>query len=110
MKKRISIVLLAIACVALLGACGDQATPEELIIGTWECHDTNTEKDWYCLLIFSADGRFVDRDGDAGTFIIAEDSLTFAFDNFQPITLFFSVSQNELTLSLGDTEIVLERR
>jgi len=106
MKKGILLVVLAMLCVALLAACGNGDTPEppepatppspaELIIGTWECHDTSQPHQWMCSLVFTADGRFTDGDGDDGDFVIDGDTLTFEFDLFHPIIVNFTVTEDE---------------
>jgi len=109
MKRKLLIILLAIVCVALLGACTSEA-PETAIIGTWECLDETHVHNWECLLIFDEDGRFEDRDGDGGRFHIEGDSLILAFDDFAPITVNFTIHSNQLTLTEEGFHIVLTRQ
>ncbi|MCL2827440.1 MAG: hypothetical protein FWD99_01735 [Oscillospiraceae bacterium] len=95
---------------------GSEASVEtnNSIIGTWECYDATVPHEWFCLLIFSEDGRFVDLDGDEGSFIITEDTLDLFFDYFEDpssrMRFTYSIQGNQLTLSVLDTSITLIRR
>jgi len=109
MKKKLLIAVIAILCVALLGACGSNP-PEEAIIGTWECQDDTIPHSWMCLFTFDENGRFVDKDGDAGDFRIDGDSLTLAFDNFDAITVTFEIRSNRLTLTGDGIHVRLTRQ
>ena len=109
MKKGLLFVLFAILIVALLGACGGQ-DPEEAIVGTWQCQDNSQPHRWVCTFTFSADGRFVDRDGDAGDFVIDGDSLTLDFDEFPPIELTFRIRSNRLTLTADGLRVILTKQ
>jgi len=111
MKKKVLVVVIAALCLALLGACGG-AAPEEAIIGTWECRDATVPHVWLCLLTFDESGRFVDRDGDGGSFSIDGNSLTLQFDEamFGTHTVNFNISGNRLTLTEDGLRIVLNRQ
>ena len=107
MKKRILVTLIAVLlCVALFTGCSN----DDGIVGTWACTDDSQPHDWYCGFTFQADGRFVDRDGDWGTYSIDGDTITFAFDTFAPVTLNFRLSGNRLTLTADGLHIVLNRQ
>ena len=108
MRKKILCVVLAVMCVALLGACASDP-PEVAIVGDWQCRDTTQPHIWMCTLSFTADGRFVDGDGDWGDFRISGDVLTLAFDDFAPVTVNFQLRGNRLTLTAPDLRIVLQR-
>ncbi|MCL2841856.1 MAG: hypothetical protein FWE28_00080 [Oscillospiraceae bacterium] len=101
MKKRILLLALALLCVVALGACGG-SDPETDIIGTWQCLDNTQPHQWMCTLIFEEGGRFVDRDGDEGDFIIDGDTLTLDFDGFGPFEVTFRLRGNRLTIEAGD--------
>ena len=109
MKKRILVALLALLLVLPLVACGG-TDPEEALVGRWECQDTTIPHFWACVFVFEANGRFTDRDGDSGDWIIDGNELTFAFDQFHPITVTFNLSRNRLTLSGDGIHVVLHRQ
>ena len=109
-KKIVLFVALALLCVALLGACGGGGDPEADIIGRWECHDDSQPHDWFCVLIFDANGRFTDRDGDEGLFSIDGSSLTLEFDDFEPFTFSFRLRGDRLTLTGDGGRVVLDRQ
>ena len=115
MKKRVVTAALAILlCVALLGACG--STPlEEAIIGRWQCEDTTQPHFFLCTLVFDANGRFSDADGDPGDFTIDGDTLTLEFDDFfLSIEATAQIRGNRLTISgelLGEEfRVILTRQ
>jgi len=103
----------------------DQATPEAAneapdtsdqdieaaLVGRWECLDTSAPHEWVCLLIFDENGRFIDRDGDEGTFIVSGDTLTLQFDEatFGFFTFNFRMRENQLILTEDGLRIVLNR-
>ena len=98
-KKARLLILLAVFGLVMLTSC-DNADPEEAIVGTWVCHDTSAPCDFLCLLVFTADGRFTDNDGDDGDFTIAGDQLTITFDGpFYPLTMTFRIRGDRLTLT-----------
>jgi len=109
MKKRMLLVVLAILLVVPFAACSSDP-PEVAIVGVWECQDTTQPHQWMCSLAFDANGRFLDRDGDAGDFIIDGDSLTLEFDNFGPIAVTFTLRSNRLTLTGPNLHVVLTRQ
>ena len=80
------------------------------IVGTWECLDDSVPHEWLCLLTFSANGRFVDGDGDEGRFQTRERTLTLNFDDFSPISFSYNIIEDQLTLLGDDTRMVLTRR
>lgn len=101
MRKRISIVLLAVICVALLGACAS-VDPNEAIIGSWECRGGEPHDGW-CNFTFESNGRFYDGDGDAGAYRISGTDLILDYDAIGSFTFSFSFSGNDrLTLSTED--------
>jgi len=107
MKKKVLLALLIILCIVPLGAC---ANPETAIVGTWECLDENILHEWMCLIVFDEHGRFVDRDGDGGSFQITRSSLTLDFDDFEAVTFSYRIRRNELTLTGDETNVILTRR
>jgi len=109
MKKRMYLIVLALLCVISLAACGG-SNPETDIIGTWVCLDDSQPHEWVCTLTFEAGGRFIDRDGDAGTFTIDGDTLTLAFDEFDDFEVTFRLRGNRLTLEEGDDLSVMLTR
>ena len=84
--------------------------PEQAIIGTWICLDDSVPHQWACELTFDENGRFVDRDGDFGSFTIDGDVLVMEFDDFLPTELGFHIDGDELTLTLGRNRVVLVRQ
>ena len=109
MKKGLLFVLFAILIVALLGACGGQDA-EEAVVGTWQCQDNSQPHAWVCTLVFDADGRFVDADGDAGDFVIDGDTLTLNFDEFMPEEFTFRIRSNRLTLTNERIHVILTKQ
>jgi len=107
MKKKLLLILLVMLCVVQLGAC---ANPEAAIIGTWECQDDTISHEWMCLLVFDEDGRFVDGDGDGGSFQITRNSLTLEFDGFEAITFSYSIREDQLTITGDETNVILIRQ
>ena len=107
MKKRVLVALLAVLCLLLLVACDED--PETAIIGRWECIDTSVPHEWFCLLIFYEDGRFVDGDGDWGTYRISDNYLRLSFDEFPAHTFTFRLSRNRLTHTGRNLHIILVR-
>ena len=79
------------------------------IIGDWQCRDATQTHIWMCTLSFSADGRFIDRDGDQGYFRINGNSLTLDFDDYASVTVNFQLRGDRLTLTGPNLRIVLER-
>jgi len=108
-KRVLSVALAAVLCVALLGACAS-TPPEQAIVGSWECRDNSQPHIWMCTLTFDADGRFVDGDGDWGSFILSGNTLTFQFDEFGAISVNYRIRGNRLTLTGDGLNIVLHRR
>ena len=82
---------------------------EASIIGTWLCLDETVPHQWICQLTFDENGRFLDKDGDGGTFTIDGNTLTLEFDDFDPITFSFRFRGDELTL-IGMGTVVLTRQ
>ncbi|MCL2843734.1 MAG: META domain-containing protein [Oscillospiraceae bacterium] len=107
MKKKALLVLCALLIMVSLGACAD---PETAIIGTWECLNDSIPHEWMCGLVFDEDGRFVDSDGDRGSFQIARNSLTLEFDDFEAVTFSYRIRGDQLTLTGDETNVVLTRR
>ena len=70
---------------------------ESPLVGTW----SNTNGD-LGEIVFSADGKYVDWDGDPGTWSITGDELT-TIVNGESIAFTFAVNDDELTLSLTGT-------
>ena len=83
--------------------------PELALVGRWECRDTTIPHEWMCVLIFYENGRFADRDGDEGFFIIDGDSLTLRFDEFEPITFTFRILGDRLLIAGQYIAVTLER-
>ena len=112
MRRRILCVVLAVMCAVTLGACGllgGGNSPEVAIVGDWQCNDNSQPHIWMCTLSFTADGRFVDRDGDWGDFRISGNLLTLDFDDFETATVNFRLRGNRLTLTGDGLRIVLQR-
>jgi len=76
-------------------------------VGRWECQDA--PHIWACTLTFDADSRFVDRDGDWGTFTVFGNRVLFSFDEFYPVSFYFSFYGDQLNLTHGLVTIVLHR-
>ena len=113
MKRKLLIALLAILlCATLLTACGngEPEAAEPTIVGAWECLDETIPHFFLCVLVFDANGRFTDKDGDVGTYIIDGDSLTLEYDGFEPFTFTFSLTANQLTLTGDGVNVVLDRQ
>ena len=119
--KRLIALLIALMMVFTLAACGggnggggdttDPPTPDvHPIVGTWECLDDTQPHLWLCFLVFDEDGRFVDKDGDAGDYIIDGNSLTLEFDAFLPFDFNFSISGDQLTITGDGIRVVLTRQ
>ena len=83
---------------------------ENTIYGTWICTDDTVAHQWMCEITFTADGRFVDKDGDQGDFHIDGNTLTLDFDAFRPITLTFQVRGNQLSITGSGIRVTLERQ
>jgi hypothetical protein len=89
----------------------EPAEPSEyVLIGTWVCLDDTIPHEWMCRLTFDENGRFVDNDGDWGSFFIDGNFLTLAFDEFYTITFTFHTHGSQLTLTSPDIHIVLTRQ
>jgi hypothetical protein len=95
---------------ALINEILTQEAEESSIIGTWECHGTGSHF-WICNLVISEDGRFIDADGDVGSWSILGDVITFDFDYFETLSFEFIHDRNVLTFPdfFGAPE-VLNRR
>ncbi|MCL2828942.1 MAG: hypothetical protein FWD99_09455 [Oscillospiraceae bacterium] len=106
--KQILFLFLAIVLLVGLAACGNNL--DAAIVGSWECLDTSIPHQWMCLLIFDENGRFVDADGDEGSFQTRGDALTLNFDAFRPITVSYSIRGNQLTLTGDGINVVLTRQ
>jgi len=91
-------------------SAGSLEGPAVALVGTWQCLDTSQPHQWMCFLIFNADGSFVDGDGDVGVFIVEGNSLTFAFDDFHPITLYFDVEGDQLRVFADGLNVILTRQ
>ena len=114
MKKLIAL-LIALLMVFTLAACGGGSgggTEPDVhpIVGTWECHDTTVPHSWMCLLVFDEDGRFVDKDGDGGTYTIDGNTLTLEFDFFYPISITFNIRGDQLTIEGDGIRVTLTRQ
>jgi hypothetical protein len=83
-----------------------QMTPSnESLAGTWVC-ESGCTTNWHCGLFFSANGIFVDNDGDTGTFTISGDSLVLYFDNFDPMPVkIISLVGDDLRIQLNTDDI-----
>ena len=101
MKRMFIVTLLAAVFVVLFTGC-QKADPNEAIIGHWECQDGTQEHIFLCTLIFDGDGRFTDRDGDEGTYIISGDMLHLDFDDYERNSMNFSISGRRLTIKQGN--------
>jgi len=107
-KKILSIILIAVLGVTVLAACSPD--PKTAIIGGWECRDNSQDHDFVCELVFTADGRFTDRDGDSGDWRIFDNMLTLDFDDYAPLTYSISFSgNNRFTLRGDDLRVILDR-
>ena len=82
---------------------------EEAIIGTWICLDDSIAHQWMCSLTFYKNGRFVDKDGDMGSFTIDGYTITLEFDAFLPMELTIRIVGDELTMTGTGVRIVLYR-
>ena len=93
-----------------LGRRHDAPLPlEEAIIGSWQCLDDTVPHIWLCFLVFDANGRFVDKDGDAGSFHISGNTLTLDFDTFLPMTYTIRIQGDQLILTGEGANITLTR-
>jgi len=102
MKKRVISIFLMIIVMfafAVMPACEERSYS---IIGAWECHDESAPHDWMCSLIFSSDGRFVDRDGDFGDWQLVNRLLLFKWDEYPQFEVLVTVTPNTLTIQQGD--------
>ena len=108
MKKRVLSVVLVVVCLALAVGCAG-GDPESAIVGSWECRDTTIPHTWVCNLTFDANGRFVDGDGDWGSYTISGNRITFEFDDFHPFTATFRISGDRLRLTGDDLRLTLHR-
>jgi len=108
--KKILVLLLVLTMVLAFAACGGGGDPETDIIGRWECQDDSQPHQWMCVLVFDANGRFIDNDGDEGYFDIDGSSLTLDFDDWDPLTVSFRLRGDRLTLTGDDIRVILERQ
>ena len=108
MKRVISILILVVLATTLLAACS--VNPEEAIIGTWRCTDDSQPHIYLCGLTFFENGRFVDKDGHEGYFVIDGDILHLDFDFIGRESINFTIARH-LTLKFGnELRIVLVRQ
>jgi len=77
-----------------------QQPPAVSLTGTWQCPDPPSSHAWFCRLVLSANGRFTDHDGDSGTYSVSGNTLTLDFDNYNPSTIVFELSNNGNRLTL----------
>jgi len=107
-RKFLSIILIAVLSALMLAACSPN--PQTAIIGGWECRDNSQPHDYICELVFTNNGRFTDRDGDAGDWRIFDNMLTLDFDDYAPHTYSISFSgNNRFTLRGDDIRVTLDR-
>jgi hypothetical protein len=81
-------------------------------VGTWACNDRNCRPHmWICDMLFTADGRFLDGDGDWGNFYVVGNEITFEFDfaGFGEFTLDYTLTADRLVLTAPGARIVLDR-
>ena len=101
MKKLLFIVVIAMLGVALLGAC--DPNPETALVGTWECRDDSEyDHEFFCLFTFNANGRFTDRDGDAGDWRVFGNTLTIDFDEYGQLTMSIEFRGNNRVIITSD--------
>ena len=86
------------------------APTESQLVGTWECLDTTAPHLWFCKLVFEADGRFTDGDGDTGTFRVSGNYIILNFDLFDPVTLTAYFEGDVLVIYVSGFEAELHRR
>jgi hypothetical protein len=65
------------------------------IVGTWHC---SCGAEWFCDMVFSADGRFIDGDGDTGAYVIRGNNLELTFDFGMDSSLRFTLNADVLTI------------
>jgi hypothetical protein len=91
--------------VVFTASCGDSNS----LVGSWECRDDSSPHEWLCELTFTEDGRFVDWDGDAGSWSTNDGYLMFDWDEFSVLELSYSLTANVLTLENEDMQVRLVR-
>ena len=108
MKNRVlSLIILSLFCVTMLAAC--VSDPSEAIVGSWECKDTSQPHDWMCEFSFSANGIFIDYDGDGGNYKISGNELTLEYNHYEPISVKLRfMGRNRLNLQKSDDNNQLE--
>jgi hypothetical protein len=79
----------------------NRATSADQVVGTW----TSDTSEWFSNLTFTEDGRFVDADGDEGTFTINNGEITFNFDGYPTQEGYLSIYGEKLIYN----SVVLER-
>jgi hypothetical protein len=88
-------------------------TVTEQLVGRWTCTDASHSTHlWYCTLVFDDNGRFIDRDGDAGSFTVTGVTLTLAFDDerFDDHAFSFTLLGSTLSLARDGGEVAMLRR
>jgi len=110
MKKFLFIVIISLLSVAVLTAC--DPNPETAIIGSWECRDETYDHIYLCRLTFHSDGRFTDRDGDAGDWRISGNNISLVYDDYDiqhTFTLDFRGNNRVIITSDGFTTMLHRR-
>jgi hypothetical protein len=94
--------------VAPIQASGNMSA----FVGTWACNDRTCRPHmWICDLVFTADGRFLDGDGDWGNFYLEDGTITFEFDfiGFGSFTLDYTITADRLVMTTFGVRIELDR-
>jgi hypothetical protein len=101
MKKKLINALLLFTTVCMFITISACEEPNNPITGAWECHDESVPHDWMCKLLFTPDGRFVDRDGDEGDWELTNGLLTLRWDEYPPYEVLVTITLNTLTIEQG---------
>ena len=107
--KTLLITALAILGLLLFVSCSG-VPPEEALLGTWECQDAPSTHVYWCRLVITEDGRFIDYYGDAGYWSVDGNELTLLYDDEDEITITFRVHGTRLTLTFPELSLVLRRQ
>jgi hypothetical protein len=106
-------IVTAIAFPRLFAPSTVAGIPEgQTLTGLWRCrHDNDAEHSCLCLIEFEGNGRFINNDGDTGTYTVRGHRLIFAFEAFPYSEYEFSfiMRENRLTLHTMHVNVFLYR-
>jgi len=72
---------------------------DSLIFGEWKCSDEDDAHIWLCHLRFLENNRFIDGDGDFGSFFAYDGVIIFVFDDFYGEFIFmYEIDGDELLI------------